>query len=356
MTARATSQAIARLQEGEVLDRAELAEAFLPVLAETFTGADVAWGALFGTLHARGATAGEALGLVDAILAFDPELADQLEQKVALGIDRPVVAITGSGKESFKTFNVSTAAAFVAAAHPGICVIKPAGRATSATTGASDVLEALGIRLPKSLDEVSAMALRSRVGVFDYHLVAPRYGPRYEGRFHHLHPLSHVTPWLFIPIRIDGLVFGVAEPRVELAASVMAASGVDHAAVVSTQVAETGRIDEYAPFGTADLAVLDAGAVRVEHHKGPDPTPMQLLTVAQRRSNAENAAIVRDVLRGRAPEPAIELVCANAGLVLQVAGLAADHRAGRALARDLIHSGEAFARLAVCRDTSQQLG
>lgn len=354
MTPGSTSQAITRLQVGEHLRREELADAFRPVLEGTFTGADVAWGALFAALHVRGPTADEMLGLVDAIMSFDPSLADMLNAKEALKTDLPVVAVAGSGKESFKTFNVSTAAAFVAAAHPGLCVIKPAGRATSAATGCSDVLAALGIRLPRSLREVGDTVRMSRIGVFDYHLVARRYGPRYEGRFHHLHPLSHVTPWMFIPFHTDALVFGVADTRVELSASVMAASGVTRAAVVSTQIGAHSVIDEYAPFGMARLACITEGIVRVEHHEHPFPSPQQLARFAQRPSHQANARLIVDVLCGRAPGPAMALTCTNAGLILHTAGIADDHQSGIAIAQDLIVTGRAIAQLNACREASRQ--
>lgn len=348
-----TATAIAHAQSGAHITRAEMAEAFLPILESAFPGADVAWGALFAALHARGPACDEILGLLDAIMRFDPQLAEQLYQPADLGTVRSVAAITGSGKETFKTFNVSTAAAFVAACHPDVCVIKPAGRATSAVTGASDVLEALGIRLPTSLTQVTEMARRAQLGVFDYHLVAPRYGPRYEGRFHHLHPLSHVTPWLFIPIRLDGLVFGVAEPRVDLAASVMDAVKTRNYAVVSTQLGEHGCIDELAPFGAASLIMRTDGP---PHRSAWDHfIPADLHLIAQRPVHEANAAFVRDVLSDDGPVTARQLVCENAALILRVAGVAPSQEAGRDLAEKFIRNGEATRRLETCQRVSREV-
>ncbi|HEY8523952.1 MAG TPA: hypothetical protein VIL48_03245 [Acidimicrobiales bacterium] len=344
---------INRIQAGELLRRSEIAESFLAVLEVSTEGADVAWGALLGALQARGPTLGEVLGLVDAVLRFDPELADQLDAPVDLGVERRVVAIAGSGKETFKTFNVSTAAAFVAAGHPDVCVVKPAGRATSAVTGASDVLAELGVRPARALSDLPRLAEQSSVCVFDYHHVAPRYGPRYEGRFHHLHPLSHVTPWMFVPIRTDGLVFGVADARVGLAASVIAMSGPERAAVVSTAVPPFGRIDELAPFGETELALVYKGAV--ERRAFPRPVPGDLSSIAQRPTNHANAELLLDVLSGRAPELALELVVENAAIVLHVAGVVDDLDGARATARELLASGAPLAQLAACRQASQEV-
>ena len=347
-----TGRAIGLVQTGGTLARETAAAAFQAVLIGDFTGADVAWGALFAALHSRGASADEVLGLLDAILTFDPELAGQLADPVRLGLDNPVVAVTGSGKESFKTFNVSTAAAFVAAAHPGLCVIKPAGRATSAISGASDVLENLGIGLPKTIDQVAAMARGCGIGVFDYHLVAPRYGPRYEGRFQHLHPLSHVTPWRFIPFAVDGLLFGTAEPRVELAAEVMAATGVPRAAVVSTGLGRHGRIDEDAPFGEAITATVADGSITVE--RIDRPLPDDLVTIAQRGDHTQNAARILDVLHGRASATANAVVSANAGLLLHLAGLVPDPGTGAEMAARYLRDGAALRQLERTRAASHQ--
>lgn len=261
------------------------------------------------------------LGLVDAILTFDPALADQLTDKADLSSLGTVVAITGSGKETFKTFNVSTAAALVASCHPGICVVKPAGRATSAITGASDVLEALGVRLPATTDQAVAIAHRTGVCIFDYHLVAPRYGPRYEGRFHQLHPLSHVTPWMFVPINLDGLVFGVADHRSELSASVIARTGPPTAAVVTTDLGAHGRIDEMAPFGTASITWVKDRSGHTTVTRGT--LPRNLAEIAQRDGHAAGAALIRHLLDHATPGLAYQLVCANAALLLQAAGVPA---------------------------------
>lgn len=354
VSAQTAARAIRRLQDGEELARTDIALAFLWILEEDTPAGDVAWGALLAALHTRKATTAELCGLVDAILAYDPELAQQLSNKETVSTEKRVIAVTGSGKETFKTFNISTAAAFVAASHPGLCVIKPTGRATSANTGASDVLETLGLRLPTSLAEVAGLAAATDVGVFDYHLVAPRYGPRYEGRFHHLHPLSHVTPWLLIPFNLDGIVFGVAESRVGLAASVMESYEVPRGAVVSTSFGKVGRIDEYAHFGTSTLATfgVDDRTELVRQDRG---VPTELSELEQSTSHRKNADLLLGVLGGELSRIAHDIVCANAGLILSVAGLSESLELGAAMADEFIRSGQALSRLDACRRSSQHL-
>ena len=320
--ATATADAIMRVQTGGHLTRTDARDAFLPVLAGDYPGADVAWGALLAAVHAHtgGPQPDEVLGLVDAILAYDPALAEQLAAPVRLTDTGQAVAITGSGKETFKTFNVSTAAALVAACHPGLIVVKPAGRATSANTGAAEVLEQLGLRLPGTLDEMTEGARRTGFCLFDYHLIAQRYGPRYEGRFHHLHPLSHVTPWLFVPVALDALVFGIAEPNTSLAASVISMVGPKRAAVVCTEVGSLGCMDEYAPFGTTHVSTVDAD--RLDTAVTDRGLPDDLDSLRQPADPRASAAFIEAVLAGEAPPLAAELVVANAALMLSLTGVA----------------------------------
>jgi anthranilate phosphoribosyltransferase len=345
MTARLAADAIAKIQARKPLTRKEASEAFLPILTRAFEGADIAWGTLFALLHQRGAEIQEVQGLVDAVFAYDPAMEKHLQNKIVLDTSVPVVAIAGSGKETFKTFNVSTAAALVASAHPGACIVKPAGRATSATTGASDVLTALGIRLPDTLSQATDMAHRCGLGVFDYHLIAPLYGQRYERLFYNLHPLSHVIPWLVIPYQVDALVFGVADPRVQLSMTAMAAYGVDRAIVVSTGLAGAGRIDELAPFGQVSVATRACGTTEVAHTDLAQPTSAQLQAIGQHSSHERNATAIIDILHGRGPQAATDIVCANAGLLLHLAGVSADRQAGETVARELIAEGWASRQL-----------
>ncbi|MFC8796953.1 hypothetical protein ACFT2C_04425 [Promicromonospora sp. NPDC057138] len=341
-----------RVQAGGHLTRTEARDAFLPILAGDYTGADVAWGALLAGVHthAGGPQPDEVLGLIDAILSYDPALARQLSTPIQLANVDQVVAITGSGKETFKTFNVSTAAALVAACHPGVAVVKPAGRATSANTGAAEVLEHLGIRLPRSFDEMAEHADRTGFCVFDYHLVAQSYGPRYEGRFHHLHPLSHVTPWLFVPVALDALVFGIAEPNTALAASIISMIGPARAAVACTQVGALGNIDEHAPFGITHVTTVNGPDTEtaVTDHGLPD----DLARLRQPPSPTAAATFVEAVLADDAPELAVDLVVANAALMLSLTGMAmAD---AETACREYIASGDATHRLNDIRHASME--
>ncbi|MGL5823767.1 MAG: hypothetical protein ACRCYU_02845 [Nocardioides sp.] len=350
--ATATAEAIARVQAGEQLTRTESRDALLPILAAEYAGADVAWGALLAGVHARseGPQASEVLGFVDAILAYDPALTERIENPIHLPDFPRVVAITGSGKETFKTFNVSTAAALIAVCHPGLGVVKPAGRATSANTGSAEVLEHLGIGLPRSFGDMAEYAKRTKLCVFDYHLIAQRYGPRYEGRFHHLHPLSHVTPWLFVPVVVDALVFGISESNTALAAQMISEVGPALAAVVSTQFGTLGTIDEHAPFGTGHITTVDG---RNTHSVTTDRSlPDDMTCLRQPTTPSASAAIIEAVLTGDAPALAVNLVVANAALILALADVPmAD---AEAYCRDYIASGTAIRRLHHIRHTSTE--
>ncbi|MGH2604859.1 MAG: hypothetical protein ACRDJ9_36375 [Dehalococcoidia bacterium] len=113
------------------------------LLHDPSADADARWRALFARLMADGPSLQDMKAAWTAILDFDPGLRDALADP--LPAPGATVIVAGSGKETLKTFNVSTAAALLAAA-AGVPVVKGVSRSVSAVTGSADVLEQLGKR------------------------------------------------------------------------------------------------------------------------------------------------------------------------------------------------------------------
>lgn len=103
--------------------------------------------------------------LWQAVLEFDPVLARYVRQPVE--VDVSAVLVAGSGKESFKTFNVSTAAAILAAA-AGAKVIKGVSSSVSAVSGSADVLDHLGVPTCAHADEIPDVLGRDGIAFVRY--------------------------------------------------------------------------------------------------------------------------------------------------------------------------------------------
>jgi anthranilate phosphoribosyltransferase len=126
------------------LDKADAERAFTLILEDNTPLADFYWGSLCSAVQVRGPKKHEIEGFLEAAAKFDKKICLNHGQKMPISTDKPVVAITGSGKDTWKTFNVSTTASFIAASC-GACVVKPGSSATSSMTGAVQVLDFLGM-------------------------------------------------------------------------------------------------------------------------------------------------------------------------------------------------------------------
>jgi anthranilate phosphoribosyltransferase len=318
-------------------DTAALVEA---VLAGTVDLAD--FGRWLVALADLGESAAEIAGVADALRARMRPVVHAL----------PRVADTcGTGGDGSGTFNISTAAAIVAAA-AGLPVAKHGNRAVSSRTGSGDVLEALGVAIAAE-PGVSAACLREIGLCFClapvHHPAMATVGPlrRALGRptvFNLVGPLCN-------PASATVQVIGVGRPAVrEAMAEAAFALGATRVLVVSGTIADDASkaFDEVSLFGPTD--VIDVSAAGTAHFRWtPDDfgiamRPAADLAALAVAGPAESAAMIRSVLAGT-PGAAREIVILNAAAVLWAAGKAETLPLAASLAAAAIDSGHAAATL-----------
>lgn len=284
-------------------------------------------------LRMKGETIDELSGLVEAMLAA--------AERVELD-GPPAVDIVGTGGDRAHTINVSTLAALTVAGAGGR-VCKHGNRAASSSTGAADLLEALGVRIDCGPAEVAACVEQAGIGF----CFAPRFHPamRHAGPtrrelgvptvFNFLGPLAN-------PAGVERLMIGVADPSMaERMVGVLAARGAERAMVVHGG----DGLDELTISTTSQVVELRDGAITTY---AVDPTEFGLALAPREALRGgdphTNARLARAVLAGE-PGPQRDVVCLNAGAGLVVAGLAADLKEGVEAARASIDSGAAAAAL-----------
>ena len=319
-----------------VLNNTDLSrEEMRAVMQQIMTGqcTDAQIGGFLVGLRAKGETVDEIAGAAQVMR----ELATPVEVDAENMVD-----IVGTGGDSAGIFNVSTASTFVAAA-AGATVAKHGNRSVSSKSGSADLLEAAGVRLDISAEQVKQCVEQIGVGFMFAvnHHAAMKYaiGPRRElgarTVFNLLGPLTNPAsvPNLLLGVFSRDWVRPVAEVMRELGAShvlvVHSADGLDEISVASeTWVAELndGEISEYTltpeqfglPRGNlADLKVADAGE--------------SLVMVKQALSDADS--------------PAAAMVSLNAGAALYAAGVVGNLQAGIEKAQEVIRSGAALNKL-----------
>jgi anthranilate phosphoribosyltransferase len=302
------------------------------ILAGELTDIEIA--ALLGALAARGETPAEVAGFVDTMRDAATHLPlSPAEQSI-------LVDTCGTGGDGSRTFNISTAAALVAAA-AGASVAKHGNRAITSQTGSADVLEALGIPVGLTPAEAST-ALRAHRFAF---LHAPSLHPAMKAvmpvrRALGIRTVFNLLGPLTNPAGASAQVMGVYAPHaVPLVAEAMALLGTRHAFVVHGQ-SETGKgLDEISISGPTHLAEVHNGVVTLSTITPEDAclerAPMETLIGGDATTNA---AILTAIFAGERG-PRRDIVLLNAAAVLVAADLAPDLITGVALAARTIDTG-----------------
>jgi len=290
-------------------------------------------GAILAALEAKKITAEELAGMARVL------------QTPAIAHPVPTIDTCGTGGDGASTFNISTAAAFVAAA-AGVKVAKHGSRSASSRVGSADVLEALGVRLSAPADRVTAAL--DTVGITflfaaGWHpalkAVAPlRQELKIRTVFNAIGPLVN-------PLRPTGQIIGIGTPHLlEIMATAAGILGVRQAIVVHGRE----RLDEAGLGDLTDLAILNDGRVELTsldpRELGLTPAP---ITALKGGDVAENAAILTAILQGKGTAIQRDIVALNAGLALQVGGVVpiGAHQQGIAIAQTVLSSGKAWDKL-----------
>src|SRR6056297_3242900 len=321
---------IRRVTEGEDLTQDEAREAATAV----FDGATEAQiGALLAALRAKGETeteiAGFAQGMRDAARTIDPDRA-------------PLVDTCGTGGDEYDTINVSTTSAIVAAG-AGVTIAKHGNAAVSSTSGSSDVLAELGVELLADPAAVEEAVERDGIG----YLHAPAFhpamkavsGPRTELAmrtiFNLLGPLTN-------PAGADAQVVGVYDPDlVPVVANALTRMDIERALVV-----HGAGTDEIAIHGETVAAEVEGSSVE-QYSLEPADLGLDEHAIDDIAGGApeENAADMRGIVEGDVTGAKRDVILANAGAAIYVAGEAASLEAGADAAHEAIESGAAAQKL-----------
>ena len=316
-----------RLLAGEDLPAEDSQHLFERLVLGRLEPAEIA--GMLIALRMKGETEEEMIGAAHALSA------------AAVPFDRPNYLFAdccGTGGDGSGLINVSTAAAFVAAAC-GLPIAKHGNRNVSSRCGSADVLEELGVRI--DLPPERSRELLDQTG-FCF-LFAPAYHPGMKHAALVRRQLSVRTVMNLLgpcinPARPNVQLLGVADPKMlRRIARTLDALGVQRALVV-----HGSGLDEVALHGETRALLLKAGTIEeielTPEQAGLERAPLKAVAGGDAE---ENAARLRALLAGGARGPEQDIVGLNAGALLMTAGKAADLRDGAGMALEAIGSGRA---------------
>lgn len=321
-----------RLLDGHDLEHSQMFELMHAIMGGALTPAQIA--AALIALRCKGETVTE--------IAAAAQVMRSLSTRVPLDELPDLVDTCGTGGDGAHTFNISTAAALVAAA-AGVRVAKHGGRSVSSTSGSADVLEALGVNVQLKPEQVARCVREIGIGFMfapNHHSAMKHAGPvrRELGvrtLFNLLGPLTN-------PAGAANQVIGVYSAQLTAPlAQALQRLGSRHVLVVHG----AGGMDELSLSGASHVAELRDGAVQ-EYQVTPEQFGLQRAEmVALRVESVEDAReLFAHALTGQ-QRSASEIVALNAGAAIHVSGLSTSLAQGVQIALQHIESGAAWNKL-----------
>jgi anthranilate phosphoribosyltransferase len=253
------------------------------------------------------------------------------------GVDN-LIDTCGTGGATVKTFNISTAAAIVAAG-AGAYVAKHGNRGITSRCGSADVLEELGVNIDPGPDVVAECIRQAHIGF----MFAPKFHPAmrfvqpirksldFRTAFNILGPLAN-------PAGVSAQVMGVADAALlDRICETLKMLGAKEAMVVHGQ-----GMDEISTLGVTEVRRLKDGEItRMEINPAELGFPAPSLDELGSGDAIENAGIIRDIFSGKDKGPRRDIVILNAAAAIIVAGLAEDFNSAIELARNAVSNGAA---------------
>ena len=324
-------EAIGQLVAGQALSQAQAAQVMDEIMSGEATPAQ--FGAFVTALRIKGETADEIAGMAQGMR----DKSNRVEYTSAL------VDTCGTGGDASGSFNVSTAAAFVIAAS-GLRVAKHGNRAMTSQSGSADVLEALGVKLELTPEQVRRCIDEASIGF----MFAPAFhpamrfaaGPRREigirTVFNILGPLTN-------PAGATHQLLGVADPSLgRMMAEVLLRLGSEHVLVVHG----ADKVDEMSICAPTQIWELYEGNIH-EYTVTPEDVGLTRAASGSVKGGTaqENAATLRAVLGGQQSGPILDMVLLNAAGALVAGNKVVGLPKAVEAARELVSNGSALKRV-----------
>jgi len=333
---------ITALISGKDLSREQTKELFSEILNNKQS--EIHQGAFLAAITAKGPCPDEIAGAWDAIYDIDTA-------KIRPNTKQPMVDNCGTGMDSFKTFNISTAAAIVAAAG-GICLARHGARAITSRCGTVDLCEALGVDVECPVETVKTSIEKVGIGLFN--AMSPFVHP--QALFRILSRMSfgsilNIAASLANPVMPEYGVRGVyAKQMISPVIETMKEIGFKKAMVFYGSSGNgTEGMDELSPVGKSYVAELEPDGNILHYTVNPSSVGLmntiKLKDIAARIDPREEAHRLLRLFTGIDKGPLYDTICLNTAPIFYVTKEVDTLQKGVEKARDIIDSGQAMDKL-----------
>ena len=326
--------ALAKIVESKNLSREESAQVFNLIMTGETTDAQI--GAFLAAMRVKGETAEELAGAAETMR--------DLSSKVPLTSTEKLVDTCGTGGSGLKFFNISTAAAFVASAS-GALVAKHGNRKMTSFCGSADVLEAAGIKLELTPEQIADCI--NQIGIGFMFAPAHHSAMRYAGPVRQelsIRTMMNILGPMTNPAQAKRQVIGVfAREWQEKIARVLQMLGSVHALVVHSEGLDEIRLD--APTHVVELKddTITEYTISPRDFGIAEATPEEL-----QKLSADSVSKSLELVKEGLSQPdslAANIVALNAGAAIYASGVTDDLKSGVSAAQTIIAEKSALAKL-----------
>ena len=323
-------EAISMLIDGKSMNTEEASQVMEEIMTGEVTPAQ--FGAFVTALRLKGETVEEITGLARTMR----------NHSLKVEITDPVLDVVGTGGDGQNTFNISTTTALIVAG-AGLKVAKHGNRAASSACGAADVLEALGVKIDLTPEQVKQCLEEVGIGFMfaaSFHPAMKYAGP--PRREIGIRTVFNILGPLTNPANAETYLLGVADGSlVETMAKVLQGLGCRHALVVHGD----DGLDEITLTGNTRVCEVIGGVIKT-YEISPEGLGFSKSGKESLKGGTtkDNAALLRDILKGK-QGPQRDVVLMNAAAALVAGNKANTLKQGVEMAADSIDSGKALSKL-----------
>lgn len=333
-------EALDKLVKGKNLTRKESFFVFKNLIDGKYNGLnDIYLGSFLASMQTKNPTKEEIAGLMDVVLKYD-------RKPLNINDTGRFCGIVGSGRDTIKTINISTAAAIIASGL-GVKVVKNGCRSESSISGTTDVLEELGVNIHAKPKDMTKSLEENNIGFFDAEPYFPKMFSKYVGKFPFINPLSYALS-VASAVEFKRMIFGLSSSDTEFTASILKEMGFKFALVVQgSDEKGINHIDELSTLGKTKISELKNGKIKTYflYPKKIGLRNGKYQEIAQHKTNQENSLHLVKILLGQANQSSIEIVALNTGALLYISEKEKTLKAGVDKALEYIYSGEAIKQL-----------
>ena len=333
---------IGEVSKGRILTRAEACDAYRQIVLNEQP--ELQQGAFLLAHIMRGPTTEELAGVWDALDRYDTA-------KIKTVRTGAICDIVGTGSDALKTVNCSTPAAAIAAAC-GLTMAKKGARLVTGVSGASDILEELGLDLSAPLSKAQESLDRHGICYLPGEAFLKSgwarliQSMRFTSAFNIIGPLTMPCP------QTDSIVIGAYSPAVcaqliEILRELKMPAAISPFGMADG-ISDTLGMDEFSPCGTTRVAQLQKGSVTTYDIRPEDfgVKTVKFESIGSRKTAAENASLIAGILREkRAEEPLSDLFCMNSGAALFISGMVSSFKEGTEKSRQAVADGRAWTKM-----------